>query len=264
MTAPTPDRSKYWELIEKIEAGDITLSFSAFKEFAESPQHFIRYKLREKKQTDAMIFGSMFHCLVLEPEEFDSRFAVAPKVDRRTKAGKLEWEIFCEANAGKDIVKAVDFELAQRMQEKVMQNEASRFLVTRFDKKEEGVQWEFGGFKWRGYIDGEGESIIGDLKVMADAKPRKVGYTIRDMRYHWQPVFYRMAPGRSHKIPFILAVDRNCNVTCVEFSDADIRVAQDQIEWYLTKFHQCIAMGDWHKSYDFYAGRDGFYKASRL
>ena len=264
MTAPTPDKSKYWELVEKIEAGDITLSFSSFKEFAKSPRHFIRYKLKDKKQTDAMVFGSMVHCSILEPDEFDKRYVVAPKVDRRTKAGKMEYALFLEGVGDKEVVQAKDFEDAKRMGDAVRKNEPGRFLVDRMEEKEVGITWEFGGFDWRGFIDGENDHLLVDLKTTADATPRKLGWSIRDMRYHWQPAFYRMAPGRSHKIPFILAVDRNCNVTCVEFSDADIRVAQDQIEWYLTKFHQCIAMGDWHKSYDFYAGRDGFYKASRL
>lgn len=256
--------SPYRELINKIESGDITLSFSSFKEFAQSPRHFIRYKLKEKIQTPAMLFGSMVHCSILEPDEFDSRYVVAPKVDKRTKAGKEEYAIFLHGVGDKEVVSDQDYEDAKRMADAVRKNDPARFLLDRMECKEVAVNWDFGGFNWRGFIDGENANIMADLKTTADADPRKLRWSIRDKKYHWQLAFYRMAPGRSSKIPFILAVDRNCNVTCVEFSDADIKVAQDQIEWYLSRFHQCIAMGDWSKSFDFFAGRDGFYKASRL
>ena len=43
----------------------------------------------------AMITGSMLHCSLLEPTEFDKRYAVAPDVDMRTKVGKKAYADFC-------------------------------------------------------------------------------------------------------------------------------------------------------------------------
>jgi len=63
-------------LIKDIEAGNITLSYSAIASFMNSPKSFIDYKLKERKVTDAMIFGNLVHCLILEPDNFEKYFAV--------------------------------------------------------------------------------------------------------------------------------------------------------------------------------------------
>lgn len=63
-------------LIKDIEAGNISLSYSSIVSFMKSPKTFIDYKLKERKTTDAMIFGNLVHCLILQPEEFDNQFSV--------------------------------------------------------------------------------------------------------------------------------------------------------------------------------------------
>lgn len=57
------------------------------------------------KTTDALIFGQLFHTLVLEPDTYAKQFAVAPEVDRRTKAGKQEWEDFLAVNHDRTPIK---------------------------------------------------------------------------------------------------------------------------------------------------------------
>ena len=41
--------------------------------------------------SDAMRQGSLVDCLITEPQNFDRKYVVAPKCDRRTKAGKATW-----------------------------------------------------------------------------------------------------------------------------------------------------------------------------
>jgi hypothetical protein len=41
--------------------------------------------------SDAMRQGSLVDCLITEPQNFDRKYVVAPKCDRRTKAGKETW-----------------------------------------------------------------------------------------------------------------------------------------------------------------------------
>ena len=55
----------------------------------------------------AMALGSALHCLVLDQQSFNRDYIVAPKVDRRTKAGKQEWEDF-QVVAGKRTVLTED------------------------------------------------------------------------------------------------------------------------------------------------------------
>lgn len=68
------------------------------------------------ESSDAMNFGSLVHCYYLEPERFKTDYLLAPAVDRRTKAGKAEYEAFQHQAKGKviysqkdsDTIKAID------------------------------------------------------------------------------------------------------------------------------------------------------------
>src|SRR5687767_9617340 len=50
------------------------LSYSSISAFKHSPRKFIDYKMGIKEETDAMLYGSMLHCLVLEPDDFFNRY----------------------------------------------------------------------------------------------------------------------------------------------------------------------------------------------
>ena len=51
------------------------LSNSALSKIAISPAHYKQSLETPQKQTDALTFGSLLHCLVLETENFDRDFA---------------------------------------------------------------------------------------------------------------------------------------------------------------------------------------------
>jgi hypothetical protein len=57
-------------IISGLMSGESHLSYSSLKAFKKSPIDFINYKMGKKETTDAMLFGSMLHCLVLEPQDF--------------------------------------------------------------------------------------------------------------------------------------------------------------------------------------------------
>ena len=66
------------------------LSKSRLWEMRRSPQWFkYKEKHRDEVKTDALLTGSAFHKLVLDPDGFCDEFAVLPEgIDRRTKDGK--------------------------------------------------------------------------------------------------------------------------------------------------------------------------------
>lgn len=86
-----PKQAEKDALIDRLLSGDFTLSYSSLSAFAISPRSFIAYKLQEKKTTKGVLLGEVSHCLVWEPNEFKSRFIVAPDVDATTVAGKKAW-----------------------------------------------------------------------------------------------------------------------------------------------------------------------------
>jgi hypothetical protein len=73
-----------------------------------SPSH-AEYLRLNPEETPALTFGSALHTLVLEPNEFNKRYAVLPECDRRTKEGKAIYEDFCLSNAGKTVLRNDDY-----------------------------------------------------------------------------------------------------------------------------------------------------------
>ena len=64
----------------------------------------------------AMAIGTAVHTHVLELDQWDSRYAIAPEsIDRRTKMGKAEWEVFTTASTGRTVLTKADADLVMRM-----------------------------------------------------------------------------------------------------------------------------------------------------
>jgi hypothetical protein len=54
------------------------------------------YLWPRRKESTAMALGTAAHMAILEPDEFEIRVIVSPKVDKRTKVGKAEYAEFIE------------------------------------------------------------------------------------------------------------------------------------------------------------------------
>lgn len=82
------------------------------------------------ESTDAFLIGSALHCSVLEPDEFDKRFAVGPKdIDRRTKTGKETWADFVERSNGKEILTMDMYKMVHKMTDSIYQNQIAHELL---------------------------------------------------------------------------------------------------------------------------------------
>ena len=56
-----------------------------------TPLHFKYAQEHPQEETDALRFGTAVHTRVLEPAEFENRYAIYPKIDRRTKEGREQY-----------------------------------------------------------------------------------------------------------------------------------------------------------------------------
>ena len=102
------------------------LSYSSLKEFAKSPRHYLDYLNRKKETTPAMQFGSMVHCLLLQPDKFDTQFAIMPTIDKRTKDGKEAYNKFLEEAVGLEVVMENDYNDAKAITDNVLSNASLR------------------------------------------------------------------------------------------------------------------------------------------
>lgn len=251
-------------IISKLMSHEGHLSFSSLKCFKESPASFIEYKLAKREPSDAMLFGSMLHCLVLEPKDFENRYLCLEDTDicnqiggakpRATKAYK-EWYQFTISEAGeRQVVDTNDFLSAKIIASNVTHNRASAKVLNMGWEHEKPVEWEFKNFMFKGFIDGKGDKAIFDLKTCADASPSKFHREIISNSYYLQAAMYLYAVGEN--LPYyIIAVDRKGGVSAHKLEDRLIEQGMVEYNKLLDRFNECILKDEFDKSYDFWSDK---------
>lgn len=170
------------------------MSNSALKHFKRSPRHYLFQKNNKIEPTEAMIIGSAFHCFVLENSEFDNRFAVMPKVDRRTTSGKESYAYFLSQNEGKTIIDQPNMEMIKRMNQALLNHEFASELLELGGETEKPFLWneQVTGTPMKGKMDRVHPSFTLDLKSCVNAHPETFARTAFD-NYLTQPAVYREA-----------------------------------------------------------------------
>lgn len=269
-------------IVDDIVFGRKKLSYSALSAFIDSPKDFSDYKLRTKVETPAMIYGSLVHCLVLEPKEFERRYyckddtdmveklrATGSKNPRATNVYK-EWLAAAEAGAdGRIIVSPQDYAHAKVVAYNVRTNRASARLLAACPLREQGVDWHFLNFNWHGYIDMEGECDIADLKTMPDANRDYVDREIRRRRLYLQSTMYgmgSMSRGMTQeemeafeysvkadpKTKHIIAVDKLGGVSVHEIHPRLLQYGLDEMTHFVKQFNRAYIEEAWDDSQSFY------------
>lgn len=110
------------------------ISRSGLMEFRRSPSHYWNAyhnpNRPPKEPTEAMIFGNAFHTFILEPHTFNDRYAIYPEgLDRRTKDGKAEYELFNANNKGKTVLTAKHLEQLEAMKESIQRHPQASDLI---------------------------------------------------------------------------------------------------------------------------------------
>jgi hypothetical protein len=251
-------------VIDSLMAHEGHLSFSSLKAFADSPSTFAEYKLAKREPSDAMLFGAMLHCLVLEPKDFEKRYLCLDDQDicnqiggakpRATKAYK-EWKAVTVAEAGdREIVDTNEYLAAKVIASNVLHNRASAKILDLCWEHEKPIEWEFQNFMFKGFIDGKGEKAIMDLKTCPDAEQDKFQRDIINNRYYLQAAMYLYAVGEN--IPYyIIAVDKKSGVSVHKLHDKLIEHGMNEYNTLVGKFNECILKDHFDRSYDFWSDR---------
>ena len=118
------------------------ISRSELWNIKKSPAHFKNAIENPTERTPALVFGGACHKYILEEDDFENEYAVAPAVNRRTKEGKQIWNEFCKANEGKEIIKQEDFDVIKEMAAAIKNNEiASKLLYNKKALREVSYFW---------------------------------------------------------------------------------------------------------------------------
>jgi exodeoxyribonuclease VIII len=191
------------------------LSHSKLSCLAQSP---IEFKMRyvddppslPPKDTAAFAMGNAVHCLALELEKFDERFAVAPKIDRRTTAGKVAWAEYLEDSKGKIVLSEQDHEDAIACVQALYDHAEFATIMQQPRRVEVPFEFDLFGHRFKAKPDCIVDSmrLIVDIKTTDDASPHRWQWSAVDYGYHRQACLYKEAlrQARDALYRFIFAV----------------------------------------------------------
>ena len=237
------------------------VSKSHLNQVARSPLHywasFLDPNRQPRETTPAMAIGTAVHTHVLELDQWDSRYAIAPEsIDRRTKMGKAEWEVFTTAATGRTVLSRADAELVMRMGHAVYSHPAAAMLLKHLPGKAETTHmWDDAatGLQCKcrpDWLTDDGSLII-DLKTTEDASPAGFRKSIANWRYHVQAAWYlngiEQATGtRPDQFIFICVEKKAPFAVAVYAADAEmIQIGNEAAARDLDVLATCKAAGAW-------------------
>lgn len=266
--APTPGvyhdvpRADY----DKIDAANqSTLKTLLF----ETPAHARHEKLYEKV-SDALIRGSLFHAMLLEPARLKyadgwSEFAVWTGKTRQGKA----WETFQAkaANLDQEIVRQVDVDACELMAKSLHEHRAAHNLIKRGGSNETTLVWLEGDILCKARIDQlvkDAWMTLGDIKTAASVAPRDFSRAIINHGYHVQAATYMRAAkalwgelGEPDQINYVITAvestarvvnakdDERHAVRCMDMDDATLKLGDKLLGEALDVYRSIRLSGRW-------------------
>ena len=136
-----------------------------------SPAHYKYFLENPPEDTAAFRFGRAVHAAILTPTAYKRDFAIIPEgIDRRTKAGKEEYQAFLEASARKEIISAEDAQTIKGIVKAFRKNREAVDLL-KGTKRERPLFWtDDNGILCKCRVDAYKAGIMIDLKTAADAE----------------------------------------------------------------------------------------------
>lgn len=205
----------YPGLPSEVYHGIDACSASRLKLLKKSPAH-CKYAIenQDQKKTPALVLGSAVHCMVLEPELFESRFVIKPTFGR-TKAALEEKAAWEAANCNRDVIDADDYGLCCKLRELLTAHKLAGPILRQKSDVEISGLWidSLTGIlcKLRADAVSDKLSLCVDLKTTEDASPRAFSKAIFDYGYHRQGAMYLdgwKALGRDYRHYCIIAVEK--------------------------------------------------------
>ena len=166
---------------------------STLWEMRKSPAHY-KYALEHPTaDTPALKLGRAIHMAILQPDEFEKHYVVAPNIDRRTKAGKEPYDLFMAGLGDRELIDSDTFNELTEMYAAVWNDPNAKALLAGCEH-ETPLFWtdESTGIECKCRLDAHDtkRNIIIDLKSCTDASTNtfmrealKFGYDVQAAHY---------------------------------------------------------------------------------
>lgn len=231
------------------------ISRSELWHIRESPQKFKYYKENPTEPTPSLLFGQVFHKILLEPGTFDEEFVVAPEVNRRTKEGKQILANFVSEHENQTIIPVEMCAQAKEMCEAVKEEPLAAKLLN--GATEVPFFWtdEMTGESCKCRVDvlntAYSQPIIVDVKTTADASTESFIRSAINYGYDFQAAMYSEGVekniGKKPLFVFI-AVEKDppFSVNILQADELMLRRGYDLFREYIGIYHDCKTSGNWY------------------
>ena len=139
----------------------------------------------KNNESPALLEGRVQHTCFLEHHKFDDEFIFIPDINRRTKAGKEEYENWLTTVGDKTPIKPELYEICMERREIVKD-----FIPKPEHRVELTLCFMWNGEQCKGKLDWHTGTDVWDLKTCRDASPRGFKSAINSFRYYQQAAFY--------------------------------------------------------------------------
>jgi hypothetical protein len=244
-----------------VEHGLSNAEYHALKSVSKSGLDLIRkapalFQYRREhpsETTPAMRMGTLVHTAILEPERM-SELLLAPHINRRTTAGKAEWEAFLIKSEGREIVTEEELEKLDAIRKAVWAHPAAGKALGMLREVEASIFWTdpATGVECRCRPDGIlSNGLIVDVKTTKDARPDEFVKSVANYRYHVQAAYYsdgyKAVIGDAPKGFAFIAVETEPPhlVAVYVASEAMILRGRADYEADLATYKRCEESGEW-------------------
>lgn len=223
-----------------------------------SPAHLREYIL-DPGDSDTLIQGRALHCAVLEPDDFQGRYARFDG-ERRSNAGKAKYDELVKRHGSGFVLKAEDYDNVLRARQSVFQSPGARALLK--GRHELSIVWtdEETGLLCKARHDCHSPALSGgaivDLKKTRSAAKRSFMRSVESYSYHIQAAHY-CAGATAHGLPFLhfvnVAVETESPWNCQPYRMMEAAIdGGDQLRRSLLKRYaelMALPMSEWPIGY---------------
>jgi hypothetical protein len=235
----------------KYRAAD-AVNFSSLKHILTSPAHYRAELEAERKETPAMLLGTMTHSVILEGMPLSKVCAIKPPdMSLATKEGKA-WKA---EQAGKPIISDADADAIVGMAQSVASNPHAMAMLKACPNREQPMFANLRGVECKALIDAYGtdghDYVLCDLKTTDDASPDAFMRKVASLHYDMQAAFYAEVLAQNYQIEnpphfYWLAVEKAPPYTCAVYSAIEwMEHGEEKVRSALETLKECRASGEW-------------------
>ena len=236
-----PD-SEYFAIKDRCSASSIKGAFQR------SPAH---YKAEQAK-TDALNFGSIAHKAILEPKEFRDVYIVAPKFDKRTKAGKEAFANFEAIKGNRQSITPEEQQKVFAMRKAFADHRIAVDILKKATAIEQVILFELFGVPFKAKLDiiCEPLGMVVDYKTTQSAAVSsfkrdfiKYGYDIQAF------VYLEAAKAAGYKVDKFVSIaqekDAPFAVNVFNTSDEALDLGHFKTEDLCKRWYECFERDEW-------------------